>query len=99
MTKTFATNESNDIYLGTNSNLMIASGIDAVLGACRTSVQARLGEMTLQTGLGVPYFQTVFNGNPNIPQIEAAIISVLQAVEGVEKITNLSVVISQGIMS
>lgn len=90
MTKTFATNNNNDLFIGNDGNLAIVNGQQAVLQACATAAKAQLGEMIYATNRGLPNFQTVWVGSPNLAQFEAALRQTLLSVNGVTEITDLS---------
>jgi len=88
MTQTFATSASdNDLYIGADGNLAIATGQLAVEDACKTISQMRLGEAVLQTSLGMPMFQAIFTGVPMPAVYENALRTTLAGVEGVDKVT------------
>lgn len=91
MTQTFGLNANNDIYLDDNGNLVILSGQPAVESACATATKAQLGEMVLQTLLGIPNFQTVWVGVPNLPMFQFYLRKTLAAVDGVVAVTDLTV--------
>ncbi len=58
---TFGVNKNNDIYLGSDGNLVIIpTGIEATLEVCEHYAKAQRGEMIYQTNQGVPYQGTVF---------------------------------------
>jgi hypothetical protein len=99
MTKTFATNANNDLYIGKDGNLVIQTGLLAVRDACSTAAKAQLGEMVLDTTRGIPNFQTVWIGAPNIPQFEAALRSTLEAVADVVRVVSLNSSISNGTLT
>lgn len=83
MTKTFSTNENNDLYIGSNGDLAIASDLEAVKQACQTAVKAQLHEMPYEYTSGMPDFTAVWVGNPNFGQYRAALTITLQKVSGV----------------
>lgn len=91
MVKTFATDANNDLYIANDGNLVIAQNLTAVLQACATAAKAQRGEMQYNLDLGIPNFDTVWNGTPNIPQFEAALRTTLLNVEGVTQIKTLTV--------
>ena len=99
MTQTFSTNADNDIFLSADGNLSISTGITAVEQACATASKAQLGEMVLQTNKGIPNFQTVWIGNPNIAQFESALITTLLSVDGVNQVQALSTNATSGKLS
>jgi hypothetical protein len=90
--QTLGVNSSDDIYLDSSGNLVVVSGLDAVLQTCEQVAKTLLGECVLNTTLGVPYFETVWNGSPNVQQFTAglrtAILSVPDVVEIVSLITS-----------
>lgn len=94
MVKTFATNADNDLYIGADGNLAIATGLDAVMGACASAAKALLGEMVLEVNKGIPYFQSVFNGIPNLAIFQSYLLNALNAVPGVNSVKNLTVSVS-----
>lgn len=83
MTQTFGVNANNDIFIGSDTNLVIVYDLQATLEACAHAMKATLGEMVLAVTQGIPYFQSVWNGVPNIPQFEVASRQALLNVEGV----------------
>ena len=90
MTQTFAINNKNDIYLGPDGNLAIARNIVGVEQACQTATQAQLGEMILATLSGMPTFQTVWNGSPNLSIFQSYLRTAIITVPGVLAVVSLS---------
>lgn len=86
MTKTFSTNETNDLYITKDGNLAIAVGLDAVKQACQTAVKAQLHEMPYEYTSGMPDFTTVWVGSPNFGQYRAVLTVTLQKVSGVSSV-------------
>lgn len=96
MPQTFATNARNDIYLDANGNLAIAAGIIGCEQACQTASQAQLGEMVLAITSGVPNFQTVWNGSPNLSIFQAYLRNTLLSVKSVLSVISLSASVRDG---
>lgn len=94
MVKTLGINSNNDIYLGSDGNIAVLSGIQAVKDACKTATQALLGEMVLATNQGIPYFQAVFIGTPKYAIYVAYLRSTLLGVPGVKKVKSLEMRVS-----
>lgn len=90
MTQTFATDEKNDLFIGKDGGLSVASGIVAVENIAAQVAKTLLGEMILATDQGLPYFEAVWTGSPNLPQFEAAFRAAILAVDGVTGITSLT---------
>lgn len=99
MTKTLAVNEKNDIYLGKDGNIVVATGEEAVSNACLTASQALLQEMIYSTNKGLPYFQSVFVGSPDYAIFRNSLISTLLAVDGVLNVQSLSLTVVEGVLN
>jgi hypothetical protein len=100
MVQTFATNSSgNDLYIGLDGNLAVLSGLAAVEAACATASKAQLGEMVLAMKSGIPNFQTVWVGVPNIRLWESYLRATLQNVEGVNQVTSITAKAQSGSLS
>lgn len=89
MVKVFASNENNDLYIASDGNLAIKTALEGVIQACEHAVKAQLGEMILAIDQGVPNFQTVWNGSPNLPQFEAYVRKAITGVAGVIEVKEL----------
>lgn len=90
MTQTFAVDANNDLFIGSDDRLGVASGLQAVLQNCEHAAKTILNEMVLAQGEGLPYFEAVWNGVPNIPVFEAAFRQRVGAVQDVEAVTTLT---------
>src|SRR5882757_3523850 len=99
MTKTFGVNENNDLYIGTDGNLIIDSGITAIEESCQSAVQAQAGEMTLAVNAGMPNFQAIWVGVPNVSQFQAALRKVISIIPGVIRILDLRTNVSKDILA
>lgn len=99
MTQTFTTDSNNDIFIGSNGNLSISSGIEGVLQACQTAAKAQLGEMILAIQSGVPNFQTIWESTRNVAQFEAYLLRTLLSVDGVRGVKELTTAVNNGILS
>lgn len=85
---------NNDIYLNEQGNISMSYDIEAVLQQCAQVAKTLLGEMVFNTDLGIPYFETVWVGVPNISQFNAALRSSFLNVDGVLEV--ISLLTSQG---
>ena len=88
--KSFSINENNDFYLDKNGNLAISRDLTATVEICKQYMQTILGELVLNTNKGLPYFQSVWSGVPNLQQFEAAARAAILSVEGVTQIQSFS---------
>lgn len=84
----------NDIYLNDDGNISLSYDLNAVLQECSQVARVLLGEMVFNTDQGIPFFQTVFSGVPNIPQYTNALRQAFLKVDGV--IDVISIIASQG---
>jgi hypothetical protein len=91
MTRTLAVDDTNDIFIGPDGALSVVTDLQAVLFACAQAVQAQLGEMMLAVDEGMPNFQTIWNGAPNLVQFEAYLRRTLTAVEGVNSVETVTI--------
>jgi hypothetical protein len=91
MTQSFAVDANNDLFIGADDKLTMATGIDAVKFACEHAAKTILAEMVLATDEGLPYFEAVWTGAPNLPQYEVALRDALLAVDGVEEVVTLTI--------
>lgn len=96
MAQTFGTNSNNDIYIGADGNLAILTAAPATLGACATASKAQLGEMVLAITSGIPTFQTVWTGRPNLLIFESYLRKTLKAVVGVTDVKSLTTSVVDG---
>lgn len=91
MTQTFAANADNDLFIGADDRLAIVTGLAAVEQAAAQAARTILAEMVLATDQGLPYFEAVWVGQPNIAQFEVALRSAVNAVQDVVAVASLSI--------
>lgn len=87
---TISTGANNDLYIAPNGQLAMSSDLSALAQVCENAVKTMMGELILQGDTGVPNFQLIWSGAPNIAQAENAIRETLMSVTGVEEVTELS---------
>lgn len=83
----------NDMYLDDSGNIAMVSDVEAVLQTCAHVAKTILGEMVLQSNLGIPNFETVWQGVPNIFQYEVAVRSAILSVPGVVEVVSFNSVL------
>jgi hypothetical protein len=98
MTQSFSVNENNDIFIGRNGNLAIARDLEAVLQICAQVAKAQRGEMVFRVTDGIPNFQTIWNGKPNIAQFNAALRKAILSVPDVTNIKELTTAIQNNVL-
>ena len=97
MTQTIASNVNNtipgvapnDIYLDMQGNIAMSFDQDAILEECAQVARTILGEMIFNTALGIPYFETVWIGVPNIAQFTSSLRQAFLNVNGVIEVISL----------
>lgn len=70
--RTFAVDYNNDLVIGGDGNLAIATGQAAALFVCEHFARAARGEMIHRMHQGMPFFETAFGEGSNLAQYEAA---------------------------
>ena len=86
---TFSVNSSNDLYLDPVGNLAFAYDLSAITQQCQQAAKTLLGEMIYNINQGIPYFQTLWVGVPNVQQYTAALRAAFLAVGGVLEVVSL----------
>lgn len=99
MVQTIGTNGSHDIYLGPDGNIAVLSGLQAVAAACVTACLTQLGECVLQTGVGLPNFQTVWVGVPDYAIWESYLQTTILNVEGVTSVQSIRLSVQENTLS
>lgn len=96
--KTFATNQNNDLYLDASGNLVIIEGLEALMQTINERVTTMLGELVLQTDRGMPNFDTIWNGSPNIPQYNSVLQNAILSVDGVTDVVSITNIFRDNIL-
>lgn len=99
MYSTVALNENNDIYLDSSGNIAMFYGILAIQQLCLNAVKTALGELRYSVTQGLPDFQSVWNGNPNIGQFEFSLRKSILSVPGVLEVVSLNTSIEGTVLS
>lgn len=86
--RSFQTDDTNDLFIS-GRTLPVVSGLDAVLMVAKHAAQAILGEMVLAKDQGMPYFESVWIGNPIAAPFEAAFRARIARIDGVTEIASL----------
>jgi len=99
MTRVIAVDSNNDIYIGPDGSLAMATALEAVMQAAQQAAQTQFAEMIYAVDQGVPNFAAVWEGAANVSQFEAALRRTLLAVAHVTGISELSTEISNNKLS
>lgn len=82
---------NNDLFLSGNS-VVTVTDLEAVLEVCAHCAKAVLGEMLYFPAQGMPYFETVWVGNPTTAPFEAAFRARILRIAGVVSIEELTTI-------
>ncbi len=99
MPTTIGVDENNDLYLGKDGNFVVLTGLPAILQLCKQASLVQLGEMIYRTNEGLPNFEALWNGSPNLKQYESALRITLLKVPGVKSVKNLVITKTKNILS
>lgn len=88
--KTFSVDSQTSDLQTQNGFLVIATGRDCIAQQCSQAMRTILGEMLYAADKGIPYFQVVWTGSPNLLAFEAAARAALLAVPGVLFVNSFS---------
>lgn len=88
--RSFATDGNNDLFIA-GRDLAISINLQAVLNVAKHVAQSILGEMVFAKTEGMPYFETVWSGNPTSAAFEAAFRDRVARIPGVDTISSLEV--------
>ena len=88
LTKTYTDSNGikhyNDLYLDQMGNIAMSnSDIEALKNVIENVVKTQMGELQLNINKGVPYFQTIFSHQTNVPYWKVYMIDAIENVEGV----------------
>lgn len=99
MTRMISSDSNGDIYIGPDGSLAIVTGLDAVMQACAAAARTQLGEMIFAVDQGLPNFQAVWNGAPNVSQFEAYLRANLLTVPDVVSVDSVTIATSGGALT
>ena len=99
MSKTLACDSNNDLYIDKYGNIAIVSGRQSVLECCAHAMKTISKECVFDQPRGIPYFEAVWSGSPNIQQFNFASIQALSAVADVVSVPDFTSVVSDNKVS
>ena len=74
---------NGDLEIGTDGDLIIVSGVDAIRQHLTIRFQFFRGEWFLDTRLGIPYYEEVLRKAPDLNVVESLLREVIQTTPGV----------------
>jgi len=97
--RTLAVNENNDIYLGADGNIAIASDINAVMQLCEQEARIRLNELPYAQSQGIPFFNSVFTDSPDLSLYEMYLRRQFARVDNVTGVQSVAFNIDNNVLS
>jgi hypothetical protein len=91
MSLTLPVDENNDLFIGSDGALSLSRSQDAVMQTAQQAAQTQLGELLYAIETGMPNFQVIWNGAPNVSQFEAFFRRTVLEVTGVIEVVSLVV--------
>jgi endoglucanase Acf2 len=99
MVQTLGLSASNDIYVNPSGNIQVDTALQALVDICLNVSKALLGEMVLTVNNGLPYFQAVFTGVPNLAVFQTYLINALNGIDGVNSVQNVNMSLDDNVLS
>ena len=90
MTQIWQVNSNNDIQTTAGGRLAIATDLQAVLQQCEHAMKAQLNEMIYAADRGVNTFESVWDGSPNLLNLEAFARAQLERIPDVVRVDEFS---------
>ena len=84
--KTIATNDNNDIYLGPDGNLAMATDLQACVQSCEHASQTLLKELPYAQSRGIAFFDNGLSASPKLGLYEVQLRNILLTVPNVQKV-------------
>jgi hypothetical protein len=73
----------NDLSLDENGNITMSSDLEALKYVIENVVKTQMGELQLNINKGIPYFQTIFSHQTNVPYWKVYMVDAIENVDGV----------------
>lgn len=99
MNRIFAENGKRDIFLGPNKQIAVNEGLQALIQSVKSAIELQAGEAIYAVQRGVPTEMTVWDGNPRLQQFEFFARKQINAVSGVNKITEFDAEVDGDVLS
>lgn len=93
-TATLQTDDNNDLFLDSLGNLVVITGIAAVLQDARAETLLRLGEDVYDVRKGVDYFGSIFSPQPNFDDARQSIINAIESSPDVVRVDEIQISVS-----
>ena len=90
----FKRDDNRDLFLNSRNDISMNSDLDACLQTCESVAMLLKGEDIYNINEGLPNFELIWDGFPNIPQYRAALISAIEKVNDVIKVSNYDFIVN-----
>lgn len=97
--RTFAVNEKNELVLDKSGNLSLITGKQAIAQACEQAIKSQLTEMIYAQQRGIPTFQAVWVGSPNLLQFDTYARAMLRSVPDVVEVIKLNTIVGDNVLN
>lgn len=89
--KCLALNENNDLFIE-NGKLRMLYDKEALAQSAVNIVCTVKGEVVLNQNRGIPYFEILFNNNPNTALFRSYVLNLLDQVPEINKVTGMKII-------
>ena len=96
---TFQTDNNNGFAVENHQLVLLPSGLEAVRTSVQSEIRVLRGEDRYSTGRGLPNFETIWEGTPDIVQFEVTLRVTVLGVEGVTGFSEFSAVTEGDVLS
>lgn len=87
---TIARDDNCDLFLDSKGNIALAHGIDAYAQIINAKMRTSLGELQLNMGKGIPYFETVFIDKSFIPIWKNEVVRQIESLGFVKNVSSFT---------
>lgn len=94
-----AVNSNIDLYVDAAGNIATVTDLQSVLQACEQAARTMVGSMQYAPDVGMPNFNVLWSGSPNLAQFNAALRRELSAITGVTGVQDISSSMLDGVVS
>ena len=95
----FAESSTNDFVIGSDQQLLVLDGLEAVAQKTRSAVEAQKGEMIFAVERGIDYDKALWSGTPDLQQWQFYFNREVLAIEEVDSITSLDATVENNTLN
>lgn len=94
--KIFAVDANNDLYLGSNGKMAVATDVQAFSQACEHALKSILNEMVFCSNRGLPYFEAIWSDTEDARAFEDRARGTLTSIPGAIRVTEFTTEVEDG---